>query len=323
MSKTIKIWLIIAACLVLLGCVLFGSVMMMLKWDFSLLSTRKYETNTHTVSEDFSSLSISADTANITLAPTTDATCTVVCHELQSAKHAVSVKDGVLSVEMIDERKWYEYIGIDFGSPTITVYLPSGAYGSLTVTSDTGDVTIPSDFTFESMTVTQNTGDVTSFATAAGAVKIKTSTGDIRLEGISAASLELSVSTGDVYASSIICAGDVTVTTSTGDAMLKSVTCKNLTSTGGTGDLTLRDVVATEKLLLERGSGDVELDACDAAELSIKTGTGDVEGTLLSDKIFITKTGTGDVDVPDTHTGGRCEITTGTGDIELTIGGHT
>lgn len=323
MSKHAKIWLIAATCLVLFGCILFGSAMMMLKWDFSLLSTRKYETNTHTVNEDFSSVLIAAGTADITLVPTTDATCTVVCHELQSAKHAVSVKDGVLTVEVIDEKKWYEHIGFDFGSPTITVYLPSGAYGALTITSDTSDVKIPSDFTFESMTITQSTGDVTSYASSAGDVKIKTTTGSIRLEGISAASLELSVSTGRVNASNITCTGDVTITASTGDATLKSVTCKNLTSTGSTGDLTLRDVVATEKLLLERGSGDVELDACDAAELSIKTGTGDVEGTLLSDKIFITKTGTGDVEVPDTHTGGRCEITTGTGDIELTIGGHT
>ena len=49
------------------------------------------------------------------------------------------------------------------------------------------------------------------------------------------------------------------------------------------------------------------------------TCTGDVKGKLLTDKVFITETGTGHVDVPKTVTGGRCEVTTNTGDIELEI----
>ena len=57
----------------------------------------------------------------------------------------------------------------------------------------------------------------------------------------------------------------------------------------------------------------------DAAELFVKTDTGDVTGSLLTDKIFITQTNTGDVDVPDTAAGGRCEIRTNTGDIEIKI----
>ena len=45
MSKITKIWLIIAASFVLIGCIIFGGVMTMLKWDFTKLSTDKYETN--------------------------------------------------------------------------------------------------------------------------------------------------------------------------------------------------------------------------------------------------------------------------------------
>jgi hypothetical protein len=42
-------------------------------------------------------------------------------------------------------------------------------------------------------------------------------------------------------------------------------------------------------------------------------------GTLLSSKVFIIKTDTGDVDVPKSTVGGRCEITTSTGDVEISI----
>ncbi len=46
---------------------------------------------------------------------------------------------------------------------------------------------------------------------------------------------------------------------------------------------------------------------------------GDVKGTLLSEKAFFAESDTGDIDVPKTNVGGRCEITTDTGDIQIQI----
>ena len=106
---------------------------------------------------------------------------------------------------------------------------------------------------------------------------------------------------------------------STGKTKLSDVTCKNLISTGSTGDITLTDVIATERFDIERSTGDVEMEACDAASLIILTDTGEVEGSLLSDKVFVVRTDTGDIDVPKTTSGGICEITTDTGDVEIYI----
>ena len=58
---------------------------------------------------------------------------------------------------------------------------------------------------------------------------------------------------------------------------------------------------------------------CDAAEIFVETDTGDVKGSLLSEKVFIPKSDTGDIKVPKTVTGGRCEITTDTGDIKIEL----
>ena len=63
MSKITKIWLIIAASLVLVGCIIFGGVMTMLKWDFTKLSTGKYETHNYEIDEKFNNISIVTDTA--------------------------------------------------------------------------------------------------------------------------------------------------------------------------------------------------------------------------------------------------------------------
>ena len=40
---------------------------------------------------------------------------------------------------------------------------------------------------------------------------------------------------------------------------------------------------------------------------------------VLSAKVFITETDTGKVEVPKSVTGGRCEIETDTGDIQITV----
>lgn len=78
-------------------------------------------------------------------------------------------------------------------------------------------------------------------------------------------------------------------------------------------------MLAAEKFSVERSTGDVKFNRCDATTIYVKTDTGDVTGNLLSSKVFITNTDTGIVDVLQTVDGGKCEIITNTGDIELDI----
>ena len=48
-------------------------------------------------------------------------------------------------------------------------------------------------------------------------------------------------------------------------------------------------------------------------------GVSDPFGMLTCDKVFIVKTDTGHVNVPKTIVGGRCEITTDTGDVDMIV----
>lgn len=280
MTKTTKRWLIIATFLLLIGCIIFGGVMTVYKWDFSKLSTNKYETNKYDIADNFKNISVNVKTADIVFVASEKAKTEVVCYEQDNANHEVSVDNDTLTIKLVDERKWYEYIGINFRTPKITVYLPQGEYGNLTVSA---------------------------------------STGDIDIKNLSAENINLTVTTGEIEAKSITCNGDFKTTVSTGEVELKDVSCKNLSSNGNTGDITLKDVIAEEKFAIERSTGDVKFERCDANEIFVKTDTGDVKGSLLSDKVFITQTDTGNIDVPKTITGGRCEITTDTGDIKITV----
>ena len=317
MSKSVKIWLIVGVSLVLVGAIIFLGVMMALNWDFSKISTVKYETNEYEINESYKNIKIITDTADITFIPAENTK--VVCYEETKIKHSVTVKDDTLVIEANDTRKWYDYIGINFTSPKITVYIPAGEYGALAVNASTSDTEISKEFKFESIDISQSTGDVKCFASANGDIKIKTSTGHITVENITAGSLNLTVSTGDVIVSNTECVGDFSIKVSTGKTKLENVKCNDVISTGDTGDITLTNVITDKSIDIERTTGDIKLNGCDASELIIVTDTGDVKGTLLSDKVFIAKTDTGRIKVPETTSGGKCKITTDTGDIKIEI----
>ena len=299
MSKTAKAWLVVATSLILIGAIIFSGVMSVLKWDFSKLSTAKFQTNTYYITESYKNISIKSNTSDISFISTDSDKTTIICDEQQNIKHSVTVKENTLLIEINDTRKWYQYIGVSFGNQSITVNLPKGEYGALSIDTDTSDVKIPSDFKFESVDISLSTGNVTNLASANDFIKIKTSTGNIDTENITADSINL--------------------TTSTGKTSLSNVRCKNLVSSGSTGDIYLSNVISAERFDIKRSTGNVKFELCDAAELSITTDTGNVKGSLLSEKVFITETDTGKINVPKTLTGGKCEITTDTGDIKITI----
>lgn len=299
MRKSTKIWLIIATSLVVIGGIIFVGTMQKLKWDFTKLSTVKYETNEYVIQEDYRNLTIITDTSNVEIVMSEDTKTKVVCYEQKKLKHAVEIKNNTLEIEVDDTRKWYEYIGIDFESPKITVYMPQGQYDSLSVKLDTGNVKISKEFEFERIEVLGNTGDIKNCASASGEIRLKTSTGHIEVVNISAGTIHIGVSTGDVK--------------------VTDVACQDIISKGTTGNVSLKNVIAKEKISIERSTGDVIFEESDAQDILVKTNTGNVKGTLLSDKVYIVETNTGEIDVPKTTTGGVCEITTSTGDIKIRV----
>lgn len=317
MSRSVKKWLIIAASLVILGCVVFASAMTVAGWDFASLSTVYYVKSEYQITEAYKNISINTNIADVKLVPSDKNA--VECYEQNNIKYSVKVVEDTLAIQVIDTRRWYEYLDFGIDSSKITVFIPAGEYGKLWVKNDTGDVTVPSEFSFENIEISGNTGDVECYASASGDVKIRLDTGDIKVKNITAHSLVANVTTGEVKAT--------------------DVTCKSFKSKGETGEIKLENVKADEVLEIERDTGDVVLNGCESARISIETDTGDVglngcdgdeiyietdtgvvNGTLRSDKIFNVSTDTGNKNVPDSvDGGGKCVIKTDTGDITIRI----
>ena len=297
--KKATIWLIIAVALLLLGSSIFVGDLYLTGWNIKSLCNNNYNINTVDISKEFQNISVVSDTEDVVFALSEDGRCRVVFYETENEKHSATVEGNTLLITNKEDKKWYEISLFSFVTQKITVYLPQSEYDLLMVRESTGDVEIPKDFTFGGIDVNVSTGDINLCASAKGDISITTSTGDITARDFSAKQVNLAVSTGKTN--------------------LKNIECDNLYSSGSTGDVILNNVVCKEKMTVSRSTGDVKLLASDSGELLIETATGDVTGSLLTDKIFITQSDTGEIDVPETLAGGKCKITTDTGDIRIRI----
>lgn len=314
-----KKWIITAVAIIMVGAIICFAAAAIMHFDFKKLDNGKYETNTYTVGESFLCISVTASTEKVFFKPVKDGKCTVVCLEEENSRHEVAVTDGTLTIKRIESRKPSFHFGFSVQEPEITVYLPESVYSDLHIETDTGDINIPTGFTFDSITINGDTSDVACYASAINGIKIAITTGDITISAVTAGRMDLKTTTGRISAESVECAGDVYIHVDTGKVKLQDIICQNLTSEGTTGDLTLDHVVVDDAISITRSTGDVKFSESDAASIFVQTDTGDVTGTLLTEKVFLTKTDTGKVEVPKSVTGGRCEISTDTGDIRIEV----
>lgn len=315
-------------------CILFVALFVFLS---SCHGAGAYEEKSFSVDQEFSILIIDADTENISFVVSNNEKCSVVSIERERVYHTVTNEGGKLTVKTVDDRRWYEKFGISYDN-RITVYLPRSISTSVIINADTGNVEIPEDFTFEHIDINIDTGNVICNASATTFISIESDTGNILMKNNSAEKVELETETGnisasgarcdylsaktetgDILASDIICTDELRASVDTGKTVLSNITCKSFVSTGDTGRIQLSSVIVEEKMAIKRNSGDVRFDKCDAGEVEIITDTGDVKGSFLTEKIIFAETDTGRVDVPKLTSGARCDITTDTGDIKITI----
>lgn len=311
MKKSV-IALIAAAVLIVSGGLLL--FLGLQKADFNF--TSKPVQKVYTASGSFQNIQIDTGICDVRFFKT-DGDLTVHCPKSERLEYIVLVEDGTLRISAMDMRQWYDFIGIGFGEMVITVYLPEDTYESLSIQTDTGDVEIPQDFSFDTAEVRTSTGDIAFAAAVAKSLITANSTGDTEIYGVCPTYLECSSSTGDMALKDIRVSGDIHIQRSTGELTAVDVTCQNLTSQSNTGNVDFTDVLVAEALQITTTTGEVAVLNCDAATVNINTDTGDVTGNFLSPKFFIAKTDTGDIHVPSTRDGGECRITTSTGDIEF------
>lgn len=294
-----KSLVIISVSLMLVGIIILTCALAVCGFDFRKLSTVEYKDSSFSFDEKVENISVNVFTSNILLLASSDDTVKVELHEYVKEPHAVTVSEGVLRIESEDQREWTDYVGINFDSPKIKIYLPESQYKNLSIENFTGDIEVSSDLSFKDVKVKNVTGDMRFFAESSGDITIDLTSGDVFISGSTL--------------------GNINVTQTTGDIEISGVSCTNLDIENTTGDIDLDYVTAQEDMNLKTTTGSIEFELSDAENIYMETTTGDIEGSLCSEKIFDVEVNTGDIEIPRTSKGGRCKVITNTGDVEIEI----
>lgn len=318
--KELKKKAIIAALIMIaVGFAISIYAMGMMNFNLKSINTISFVTNTYTVDKAFSNISIDGAECIVRMLPSQDDSCKIVCYEGNRIYHSVTVHNDTLTIERHDNRKWYEHFGIYWGSMEIRIYLPESEFTSLYANSLSGDIVIPEGFSFETAKVQSISGNVNFCASVSKDLSVKTVSGELYVGEVAPDKLAVQSISGDITIENTQVQTDITLKAVSGDIELFRANGQSITADTTSGGIDFFDVTATRSIHIESVSGDIELNSCDADSLWIKSSSGDVSGILLTEKIFLTNTSSGEVDVPHTASGGRCEITTTSGDIEFAI----
>ncbi len=298
MKKCTKVAIITALSLIIAGILIFTATMFTLGFDFSKLDNSKYTTNTYEYSDLIRSIYIDVDTTDVTILPASDNVLKVVCFEKEDAPHSVTIVNNALKINN-QEKKWYEYISVaNIERAKITLYVPDANYSTLSVETDTGDITI-NDITFsDEISAECHTGEIYISNPKTNKLSAEATTGHITIENVTPT--VIIENNNDEYSTLI------------------SINPMNIDAETSTGDITFRNVRTGGNITAEASTGDIKFEKSDAENIHTETSTGDITGFIISEKTFKAHSSTGKVNVPETTGDGVFEAETSTGDINIT-----
>lgn len=256
--------------------------------------------NTYPVSGNFTNISVTDYYADVQFRVSRDGSVSVVTRDAADVTHNVRVEGDTLTITRPEPSVGQRLFHHEDDDPEVTVYLPAGSYGALTVSNTSGDIETAGQLGFASASLTTVSGDIDLNGSVNGKVVCSTTSGDVELRSPTA--------------------GDVEINTTSGDAELNDSYIQSLKVVSVSGEVKLERTTAAGAVTIETTSGDVELERSDAASLNISTTSGEVEGSLLSGKNFAVSSSIGRVSVPTSDpAGGSCTVTTTSGDIRLVV----
>ncbi len=322
-AKLIILWCALGA--IVLGLLIMFAALALGGFNWSSLSTQRTESVTHTPQGKVTDIEIISADADIQLLPSPDGKISVVADESEKQFYSVSITDGLLKIEHQNRYSWYDYIGIFIGKKSLTVYLPTGDYGKLGISTQSGSVNYFSDgYSFESAVIRSQSGTVAFNSAVAEALEISTQSGGIFMN--SAPSTDALIIALDTVSGRISVSGldgertSLNACTVSGDITLNN--CRGISTVRcdtKSGSLKLDGVTALSIVLVSQ-SGEQKLDGCDADSLKLTSASGDIDASLLSGKMFQAATNSGSVKIPSsTPDSGICECKTNSGDIDIEI----
>ena len=226
---------------------------------YSLVRPCEFETHEYEIKENYKDIKIVTDTADIQFILSEKPNTFIVCEEEKNANHSVMVKENTLRIEVNDNKKWYEDIGINLRAPKITVYLGKSEYGNISLETDTGNILLDNIIATGKLATETETGNVNFEACDASEVFIKTDTGNVLLDDvITTGKLAIETDTGNVKFEECD-ASEVFIETDTGNVMGSFLTDKVVFAESDTGKIDIPKVIADEKCEIITETGNIKI----------------------------------------------------------------
>lgn len=258
MKTSTKIWLTVAAIASVLGLTLALSGLMMCNGDFLKLSGVEYKTTVHEPQDRFDKIVIDVSTSDVKLLPSEDGKCRVVCMETDKIIHSVSVRDETLVIGIEDNRRWFDHVTLFSKSPMLTLYLPLNEYSSLTVTANTGNISL-SSVSVISVSAKVDTGRIKLSSVTCTDMTLSSDTGDVILNGVLAdGNLSIDTDTGNVNFTDSD-AADIFITVDTGNVSGSLLSEKIFTAKTDTGRVRVPDTDSGGRCYIESDTGNIDI----------------------------------------------------------------
>ncbi len=305
MSKAAKIVLITAIILVVtgIGLTVVGAITAAGKGG---LGGGKYTKQETVVTDKFSNIDVSEVSADVVFKPSADGQVKIEYYDNDNYKHKIDVSGDTLKIVYKDEDNTPWWLRINIGNwwntsteeIVTTVYIPAGEYGSLNVSTVSGDVNVPGDYSFDGTVISTVSGDVSALCKMVSGVNVNTTSGNITAANVSGSGVDFNTISGEVSLSGTSVSGTVDIDTTSGDVTLTNVTA------GTTKVSTV--------------SGEVTVTAINADNIDISTTSGDVKGTVAGEHEFDVDTTSGDISLPSNIKGmPLVSVDTVSGDVAL------
>ena len=257
----------------------------------------QYVNNTYELKEEFNKINIDLSISKVEIIK--GEKNVVLVTETDKLVHEIKVLDNELKITNVDKTQWYEKFLIFGTKYSVKICLTDYIYESLNIKCSIGDVRVNEGFEFKNVNVDASTGSVVFNTLKADNLVAKLSTGHFEISG------------GNV--------GNINVVGSTGEIVLKNVNTNKAEFKASTGEIRLDNVIAAQELRANASTGSIRFDGIDAPLIVMEASTGSISGSVLHDMIFVASTSLGSVRVPSSTTGGRCELKTSTGSINVSI----
>ena len=192
--------LIAGISLIVLGIVICIVSVTAMGFRFDNLDTQNFVTTEFDALEEFRDIKVHLVNENLVIKPSDGEECRVVFYDAEDARCTCTVTDGELSLESHASRETgFGAVVIQMHSPQVTIYLPKGEYGKLTMESTAGEVEFLEGFSFETVNIHLSAGDAElEGVTALKKISVETNLGDIELDKCDAPEIFLKTNNGDI-----------------------------------------------------------------------------------------------------------------------------